>query len=107
MKYRDLVLNTVNKELSQEDKLINGVMGLAGEAGEVIDLVKKFKFHKKPMDKDKLLKELGDVRWYLELIAISIDSTVEEIEQLNIKKLTERYPNGFNPKDSELRRDVK
>lgn len=105
--YRDEVLRLCNKELNQEEKLLNGAMGLVGEAGEVIDLLKKFKFHKKPFDRDKLLNEIGDVRWYLELLTIALDTTMEEVEAINTKKLNIRYPNGFSAEDSELRRDVK
>jgi NTP pyrophosphatase (non-canonical NTP hydrolase) len=106
MSYRDEVLRLCNKELNQEEKLINGAMGLAGEAGEVVDLIKKFKFHKKPFDREKLLNEMGDVRWYLELLTIAVGTTMEEVEALNTKKLNVRFPNGFTAEDAELRRDV-
>lgn len=95
--YRDNVLRTANmKSVSFKDKLSLGGLGIGGEAGEVVDLIKKVLHHDKPLDKDKLIKELGDVRWYLEYLAITIDVSMEEIEAANVTKLKARYPNGFS-----------
>lgn len=107
MSYREEVKRTLNPELNNDQKLLNGVMGLVGEAGETIELVKKNLFHGKPLDRDKLIKELGDVRWYLELVSIAIDVSLEEIEAKNTAKLRERYPEGFSAAASEARKDVK
>ena len=59
--YQKLAMTTLNKELSEKEILINGVMGLCGESGEVIDLVKKWYAHGHELDRDKLVKELGDI----------------------------------------------
>lgn len=107
MKYCEEIKRTMNTALTNDEMFLNGVLGLAGESGEVVDLVKKFRFHGKAFDKDKLVNELGDVRYYLELIALAIEVPMDEIERLNIEKLTTRYPNGWSAVDSELRRDVK
>lgn len=80
---------------------------MCGEAGEVCDLLKKWLFHGVSLDKDKLLKELSDVRWYLELLCYTFDTSIEELERINIQKLTARYPNGFNSVDAIQKRDEK
>lgn len=94
--YQELAMKTCNKELSKEELLINSVMGLNGEAGEVIDIVKKHIFHKHPLDKEAIIKELGDVAWYLAEASYALDVTLEEVLEKNIEKLKKRYPNGFN-----------
>lgn len=86
-----------------ENLLLNGVMGLNGEAGECIDLVKKYMFQGKPMDKEHLAKELGDVAWYLAIAAEGLGYTLGEIMQMNIDKLMARYPKGFEVEKSEHR----
>ena len=94
--YQQLALRTLNPQLSEKDVLINGVMGLCGESGEVIDLVKKHLAQGHPLDKEKIAKELGDVAWYLAETAYAIDYPLEEILQMNIDKLKTRYPDGFD-----------
>lgn len=80
--------------------LINGVMGMNGEAGECIDIVKKHLFQGHELDKEKLAKELGDVAWYLAVTAHAIGYTLEDVMRGNMKKLRARYPAGFDPKKS-------
>ena len=98
--YQQLALRTLNPQLSEKDVLINGVMGLCGESGEVIDLVKKHLAQGHPLAKEKLAKELGDVAWYLAETAYAIGYPLEEILQMNIDKLKTRYPDGFDPEKS-------
>lgn len=76
--------------------LINGVLGLTGESGEVSDLVKKGIFHEKGIDLEHLKKECGDVMWYLSLICESCGFTLDDVMQTNIDKLIARYPDGFD-----------
>lgn len=89
----------------QAEDLICGAMGLNGEAGEVVDLLKKFVFHGHKFDKEGLVKELGDVLWYVALICDSLGIPMEEVMEKNIKKLKERYPEGFTEKASINRKD--
>lgn len=76
--------------------LLNAVMGLNGEAGEVIDHVKKVCFQGHELDRMHLIEELGDVAWYLAVCCEAIDTTLEEVLQNNIDKLRKRYPDGFD-----------
>ena len=103
--YQKLAMKTLNPELSQKDVLINGVMGLCGESGEAIDIVKKWLAQGHELDKEKLAKELGDIAWYLAETAYALEIPLEEILQSNIEKLAKRYPEGFAAERS-IFRDV-
>lgn len=98
--YQQLAMRTLNPQLSEKDVLINGVMGLCGESGEVIDIVKKHLAQGHSLDKEKIAKELGDVAWYLAETAYAIGYPLEEILQMNIDKLKARYPDGFDAEKS-------
>ena len=98
--YQLLAMKTLNPELDTDNVLINGAMGLCGEAGEVIDIIKKWHAQGHPLDRDKIVKELGDVTWYIAEIAHALGVSLEEVLEKNIEKLKERYPNGFNTSDS-------
>ena len=106
MTYRELVQRQINKKLSSSEAMSNCAMGIAGESGEVCDLIKKVQFHGRPFDKEKLLNELGDVRFYMEWLLLLIGSSLEEVETSNTNKLLKRYPDGFSAKDSSARVDV-
>ena len=98
--YQKLAMTTLNPELSKRDVLINSVMGLCGEAGEAIDIVKKWMAQGHELDKEHLAKELGDIAWYLAEAATALDVPLEDILQANIEKLKKRYPEGFETKRS-------
>lgn len=98
--YQALAMTTLNPELSKKDVLINGVMGLCGESGEAIDIVKKHLHQGHPLDKEKLAKELGDIAWYLAESAWALDIPLEDILQGNIDKLKKRFPEGFSTERS-------
>ena len=104
--YQDLAMRTLNPELSKKDVLINSVMGLCGESGECIDIVKKWLAQGHALDRDKLAKELGDVAWYLAEAATALEIPLEEILAANIEKLKQRFPEGFTTEDSLARADV-
>ena len=98
--YQVLAMTTLNPELSKKDVLINGVMGLCGESGEAIDIVKKWLAQGHALDKQKLSKELGDIAWYLAETAHALDIPLEDIFRGNIDKLKRRYPEGFTTERS-------
>ena len=103
--YQTLAMTTLNPELSKRDVLINSVMGLCGESGEAIDVVKKWLAHGHELDKEHLKKELGDIAWYLAEAATALDTDLEDILQANIDKLKRRYPEGFSTANSVNRRE--
>ena len=94
--YQKLAMTTLNPALSKQETLINGVMGLCGESGEVIDLVKKHLHQGHPLDKEKLIKELGDIAWYLAEVAYVLDTDLDTVLEQNIAKIKARYPDGFD-----------
>ena len=98
--YQELAMTTLNPELDKKDVLINGVMGLCGESGEVIDIVKKHLAQGHELDKEKIIKELGDVAWYMAEIATVLDVELEDVLVQNIEKLKKRYPEGFSTEKS-------
>ena len=94
--YQRQAMISLNPALSKKDVLINGVMGLCGESGEVIDLVKKYLHQGHELDKQKLAGELGDIAWYLAETAYALDLPLEKILRMNLEKLKNRYPEGFS-----------
>lgn len=101
--YQELAMTTLNPELSRKEVLINSVMGLCGESGEAIDIVKKWMAQGHELDKQHLAKELGDIAWYLAEAATALEIPLEDIFQSNIDKLKKRYPEGFEVKKSLIR----
>ena len=95
--YQTKALRTANGGDGRVPAIVNGVLGLCGEAGECADLVKKHIFQGHALDKNHVAKELGDVAWYLAVTAHLIGYDLESIFEMNIKKLMERYPDGFDP----------
>ncbi len=93
--YQRLAMTTLNPALDRKDVLINSVMGLCGEAGEAIDIVKKWLAQGHELDKAHLAKELGDIAWYLAEAATALELPLSDILQGNIDKLKRRYPDGF------------
>lgn len=98
--YQKLAMTTLNPTLSQKDVLINAVMGLCGESGEAIDIVKKHLHQGHELDREKLTKELGDIAWYLAEAAYALDVDLDDIFEANISKLKARYPEGFDTEKS-------
>ena len=98
--YQKLAMVTLNRELDEKEMLTNSVMGLCGESGEACDLVKKHLFHGHELDRESLIKELGDVAWYLAEGAEALGIPLEEVFERNIEKLRRRYPEGFSSEKS-------
>ena len=98
--YQRLAMTTLNPELSKKDVLINGVMGLCGESGEAINIVKKHLHQGHELDREKLIEELGDIAWYLAETAYALDIPLDDVLEQNIAKLRTRYPEGFDTERS-------
>ena len=94
--YQKAAMATLNLALDKKDVLINSVMGLCGESGEAIDIVKKWLMQGHELDKEHLIRELGDVAWYLAKAATALDVPLEVVFQGNLDKLRQRFPNGFD-----------
>lgn len=94
--YQKAAMATLNPALDKKDVLINSVMGLCGESGEAIDIVKKWLMQGHELDREHLVRELGDVAWYLAEAATALDIPLEAVFQGNLYKLRQRFPNGFD-----------
>ena len=117
--YQEKALRTWNVDNSIEFRLQNVALGLAGEAGEVADMIKKAIHHghgfKPPFTRDKpkavdtneLAKELGDIMYYVSVGAHELGYSLQEIAEININKLAKRYPEGFSVEASINRVDTK
>ncbi|AQW20518.1 nucleotide pyrophosphohydrolase [Lentilactobacillus curieae] len=82
--------------MGKEQVLTNCALGLTGEAGEVADLVRKYTFNSENLDHDAIVKEMGDVLWYLSQIAEWADIPFDEVATDNINRLKQRYPSAIN-----------
>ena len=98
-KYQRLALRTTNQEAAK----IYPLLGLAGECGEVIDYMKKVMYHGHEFDKKKLSSELGDILWYISVLASTYDIDLNDVAKNNIEKLAIRYPDGFSEERSKNR----
>ena len=99
-RYQTLAGRTAGAGGEGEKRLMVSALGLAGEAGEFANLVKKMTAHGHPLDPEALEDELGDVLWYLAEAATACGLDLEEVGRKNVAKLQKRYPNGFNEEDS-------
>lgn len=101
--YQQEAMTLLNPALTEKDVLMNALMGLCGESGEAIDVMKKHLFQGHPLDRAKLMKELGDVAWYLAEAATGLGVPLSKILQGNLDKLHARYPQGFDTNRSQNR----
>lgn len=98
--YQKLSERTLNTELDWRDSMLNYTLGLAGETGEVVDIVKKGIFHGHEMSQDKMCEELGDALFYIAAIATMSKLSLSDIATMNVRKLKRRYPDGFSKEKS-------
>ena len=101
--YQKEAMTLLNPALTEKDVLMNALMGLCGESGEAIDLMKKHLYQGHDLDREKLIKELGDVSWYLAEAATGLNIDLSELLQRNLDKLHARYPKGFDTQRSQHR----
>lgn len=98
--YQREAMRTKNANLSPSDHLLEGALGLNGEAGEIADMLKKHLFQGHDFKKPDLIDELGDVMWYIALICECQHLSMNGVMQHNIDKLATRYPDGFTSEAS-------
>lgn len=105
--YQREVIRTMPTQYDRNETLSMLSLGLAGEAGEVIELIKKNLYHGHLLSRKEVEKELGDVMWYIANLATRLDLSMENILEKNIEKLKIRYPKQFSYEDSLNRVDTK
>ena len=94
--YQKLAQRTMQLDNSTEEMIVNALLGLSGEVGEINDYVKKHKYQGHQLVVDKVLEEVGDVMWYIALLCTALYANMDDVMENNINKLRERYPNGFD-----------
>lgn len=87
----------------EKHAIIYPALGIAGEGGEVAEKVKKWLRGDKELDKLELLKEAGDVLWYLTSLADDLGYTLQDLVDANIQKLTSRKERGVQKGDGDNR----
>lgn len=103
--YQELAMRTRPKNLGEDEMLINAALGLAGESGEFADILKKWRFQGHNISFSHLAKELGDILWYVAMGCEGLGISMDDVMELNIAKLKNRYPNGFDTELSQHRKD--
>ena len=88
------------KALDSNGFIQNGILGLCGETGEIADHIKKHQFQDHELDKQHLIEELGDVCWYIAILAHGLGTDLETVMKGNVNKLMKRYPQGFSSERS-------
>lgn len=78
---------------------LHAAAGIAGEAGEILEIFKKYAFTNKPINRAELISELGDIEFYLQALRTVTNITRDEVLKANIKKLEGRHPDGFKNSD--------
>jgi NTP pyrophosphatase (non-canonical NTP hydrolase) len=86
-------------------EMLHGAIGLATEAGELLDALKRAIYYGAPLDRTNLVEELGDLEWYMAVLRAALGVTQEEVQRRNIAKLRARYPERFTREDA-LNRDL-
>ena len=104
--YSKLALRTAAEGYSQRDNVIHAALGIGGEAGEILDHIKKVAFNNRALDNKHLIAEISDVMWYLNLLVASLGTTWGHVLSVNIAKLEARYPDLKYDADRSLNRDL-
>jgi NTP pyrophosphatase (non-canonical NTP hydrolase) len=103
--YLQLRKRTDNENLPHNERVLNYLLGMGGETGEIQDEFKKHLFHEHEFNIDRVIKELGDDFWYRFGLMDLLGITLEEVLEANIKKLKGRYPEGFDSEKSKHRQE--
>ncbi len=98
--YQELAARTIPEDLTGDRLLLNAILGVNGEAGEMADDYKKAEFQGHPYEEDKAIKELGDILWYVAAGCTALGIRLEWVAEKNVEKLRQRYPDGFSEERS-------
>jgi NTP pyrophosphatase (non-canonical NTP hydrolase) len=104
--YESAAARTINRALTERERLFDAAAGLAEEAGEVLGQVRKHLYQERPLDRERLTTELGDALWCLTIAARSAGITLEKVAEMNLEKLRRRYPSGFSNEASARRENA-
>lgn len=105
--YDMFVARLFAKKNTEVDGLLHAAIGMSGESGEVLDMIKKVWVYEKLIDPEKLIEELGDIIFYWQAMANLMGISAHEIKLKNMRKLNKRYPQGYSDQAAIDRVDVK
>ena len=94
--FQDRLRDLYSKDFDSH-RALTAALGLSAESGEFTEIVKKIVFQGKPVTEENIFhmkRELGDIMWYFIQACILLDTTPEEIIEMNVEKLKSRYPGG-------------
>lgn len=103
--YQKEALRTASNAGYSLPRVLNGALGLCGEAGEFADILKKHYYQGHDLDEGHLAKELGDILWYVAVAADALGIDLDTIAEMNVLKLRDRYPDGFDTERSQHRKE--
>jgi len=103
--YNSLALKTLNDLGGRKDNLMHMAAGIGGEAGEVLDLVKKNFAYGKALDEDLIVEEVGDLIWYINGLLHFTGRSWEQVLERNVAKLSARYKGGGFDAENAINRD--
>lgn len=85
----------IKKTITEDQlSLLHAAVGISGEAGELLDAIKKHTMYNKAVDIENVIEELGDLEFYMEALRSQLNITREQTLEANIKKLAVRYSSG-------------
>ena len=90
--YQSAARRTINRALTEDQRLLDASAGLAEEAGEVLSHVRKHLLQGRPLDRDAVMLELGDALWCLAIAADTLGVSLQDVAQRNVDKLRSRHP---------------
>jgi NTP pyrophosphatase (non-canonical NTP hydrolase) len=85
--------------------LLHAAVGTSGEAGELLDAVKKHWVYNKPLDRTNVIEELGDLEFYMAAMRLVLGVSRDQVLQANVDKLCKRYPAGYTDAAAAARAD--
>jgi len=103
--YQRAAMRTDNKNQTEEERMLDSLFGLCGEAGEVMDAYKKYRFQGHESYRDEMIIECSDLLWYAAKLADVLGVTLGEVMERNIEKLKKRFPDGFSKERSINRKE--
>lgn len=102
--YQNLAARTINWNLANNEKAFHALYGMVGEVGEIHSIYQKL-FQGHELDFDHIKKEVGDLLWFIAELCTAYGWNLEDVMYMNIIKLKERYPEGFDPDKSLHRKE--
>jgi NTP pyrophosphatase (non-canonical NTP hydrolase) len=95
----------VSELTGSDTNLLHMVIGISGEAGELLDAIKKAVIYRKELDRNNVIEELGDIEFYLEGLRQELGLSREECLAANVAKLQKRYGDKYSDSAAQIRAD--